>query len=146
MGEEMFSKDRTQLEALLETIKKVLKKEYTEDFLIKHIEEIRKTFEKDDNSLYARCIEEICYMPYQVRGTYVIQAINICNHYLSLATGEFYNSTKYHVEYRKKNVKQLNIDLTAKQKEEFKEATKKNGKTMKGVIKEFILQYIEKNK
>lgn len=146
MENESVSKDQIQLEALEETIKKNSVENSSSDFLEKYVEEIKNSLPTNENSLYANCIREICYMPLPFRCNYNTEALKICLYYLKQARGELFNSTKYHVSYRKRNIKQLNIDLTPDEKENFKEATTKNGTTMKKVVKDFILQYIEKNK
>ncbi|MBQ7139972.1 MAG: hypothetical protein IJO32_00535 [Bacilli bacterium] len=98
---------------------------------------------------YAKCIEDIyMYKIYENSDyyEYLKFVISICNKYLDIASGNKYHKNKQDIERRREKYKQLNITLLPNEKEEFKKATEKNGTTMKDAIKQFILEYIEKNK
>ena len=100
----------------------------------------------ESNSLYSKCILDLKNLKDNNEDDYIKLAIKICDKYLDLASGKIFYKNKIDIERRKEKYKQLNITLLPQELSDFKKATEKNNVTMKSVIKDFILEYIEKNK
>lgn len=83
----------------------------------------------------------------ELNQNFLNQAKHICQQYIEPLKIQRYNSTKYTTQYRKEHYKQLNVDLLPEDKDAFVEAVEYNGKKIKQVLREFILNYIsETNK
>lgn len=133
----------TRNEFLITTMKEIAEEKNVEN--VKMYLNSIDIADNEKNSLYAKCVMVLKELD-QNNKNFLKNYIETCDSYLNLAKGKYFNKVKYDNELRKKNTKQLNIDIDKEIMKEFEECLKKNNQTKKSVILKAIEDYIEKSK
>lgn len=103
-----------------------------------------KDYEK--NALYVKCVLELKNIDNLQGLEYRKAAMDICDYYLDLASGNRFNKVKYDNELRKEKYRQLNLDMPKDLMDDFDYYLKQNNHTKKSVIQKAIEDYINSNK